>query len=69
MNDILKTSSEWYTILNENEKKENIKITTIMDPDGWDRTNFQYSFYEEMISEKEFQNRLLLSTCMIRKIK
>lgn len=69
MNDILKTSSEWYTILNENEKKENIQITTIMDPDGWDRTNYQYSFYEEMINENEFQRRLSYSTCLVRKIK
>ncbi len=38
------------------------KNTTILDPDGWDRSNFQYSFHQEEITEKEFQTRLNRST-------
>jgi hypothetical protein len=53
---ILKTSAEW------------IKDTNVFiyDPDGWDRKNFQFSFYEELISEEEFNNRLIRSTVMIK---
>ena len=49
----LKTSEEW-------QKLCNIKV---LDPDGWDRKNFQFSWYEESISREEFLNRLLISTC------
>lgn len=52
----LKTSDEWFKLFPE---EYNLKI---IDPDGWDRTNFQYSFYEEKISEKEFKTRLMSST-------
>ena len=48
------TSEEW-------EKKCDWKI---LDPDGWDRSNFQYSFYEEKIPYDEFIFRLLRSTVM-----
>ena len=34
----------------------------ILDPDGWDRLNYDYSFYEELITEKEFIKRVLNST-------
>ena len=34
----------------------------VLDPDGWDRSNFQYSWYEEEISYEEFQKRLINST-------
>ena len=34
----------------------------ILDPDGWDRENFQYSFYEEYITEGEFMERADRST-------
>lgn len=34
----------------------------VADPDGWDRKNFQYSFYEEAISWDEFMKRLGMST-------
>lgn len=34
----------------------------ILDPDGWDRENFQYSFYEEYITEDEFKERADMST-------
>ena len=50
------------------EKWANILLTSgemILDPDGWDRQNFQFSFFEEMISEEEFKNRLMFSTVVI----
>lgn len=52
----LKTSNEWYNIV-----KDKFKIE-IIDPDGWDRNNFRYSFYEEKIFSYEFINKLELST-------
>ena len=53
MNEVLKTSEEW-----QNEFKE----ITILDPDGWDRKNFQYSWYEEKITKREFNKRMCSST-------
>ena len=38
----------------------------IYDADGWDRSNFQYSFYEELITNEEFNQRLMMSTCLIK---
>lgn len=49
-----KVSSEWI-------KEYDCKI---LDPDGWDRTNYEYSFNEEKITRKEFERRLALSTIM-----
>ena len=57
MSDKLMTSEEW--------SKEYI-LAEIIDPDGWDRSNFQYSWYEEKISFKEFEQRAMRSTCMWR---
>jgi hypothetical protein len=51
-----KTSQQWY---DELRKTENI---TIMDPDGWDRTNYKYSFTEELITKEKFEERLSRST-------
>lgn len=53
-----KTSQEWYDELG---KTENI---TIMDPDGWDRTNYKFSFTEELITQEKFNERLSQSTCL-----
>lgn len=50
-----KTSEEW-------QKLTNIEV---LDPDGWDRKNFQYSWYEEEITAKEFEKRLVFSTIKI----
>lgn len=47
-----KTSKEWY---------ENCTIE-ILDHDGWDRKNFEYSWCQEMITKKEFERRLMYST-------
>lgn len=52
----LKTSKDW---LVEFEKFNKIEI---IDYDGWDRTNFTFSFNEELITSNEFTKRLLLCT-------
>lgn len=56
----LKTSNEWYELV----PKEYGLV--IYDADGWDRSNFQYSFYEELISKEEFMMRIADSTCMCK---
>ena len=48
----LRTSEEWNQIFN----------IRIMDPDGWDRKNYDYSFKEEKISYEEFRMRVNRST-------
>ena len=35
---------------------------TLLDPDGWDRSNFQDSFFEQKITRTEFERRLSYST-------
>lgn len=52
----IKTSNEWYQIV-----KEQFGIQ-LLDPDGWDRQNFQFSFFVDKIDSNEFINRLELST-------
>ncbi len=52
---ITKTSEEWYK-----EEKE----LKVLDADGWDRVNFEYSWYEELITKEEFEIRVMSSTCM-----
>jgi hypothetical protein len=50
---VMKTSREWikdYPL-------------TIIDPDGWDRTNFVFSFNEERVTLAEFKYRVSMSTC------
>lgn len=51
-----KTSQEW---LESIPKEHNLKV---LDPDGWDRQNFDYSFNEEKIEREEFDRRLSSST-------
>lgn len=51
-NEIKKTSSEWI-------KEVGYEV---INPDGWNRSDFQNSWYEEMITYQEFQKRLLGST-------
>lgn len=55
---MLKTSKEWYDLVPTEYK------LVIYDADGWDRSNFQYSFNEEFITKQEFKNRLMGSTVM-----
>lgn len=56
LDEVKKPSSEWIKSVGYE----------VIDPDGWDRSNFQYSWYEEEITFGEFNNRLLSST--IRRI-
>ena len=51
-----KTSEDW-----EKEIDERYKLI-ILDPDGLDRTNFDYSFNSELITQEEFDKRLSNST-------
>jgi hypothetical protein len=48
----LKTSAEWVKDVSYR----------ILDPDGWDRANYDYSFNKEKITFAEFQRRLFSST-------
>lgn len=48
-----KTSAQWQA---ENPNPR------IMDPDGWDRTNFQYSWFEEQITFDQYRERMFWST-------
>ena len=54
----LKTSQAWYETIPAKYK------FVIMDPDGWDRKNYQYSFHEELITKEEFKMRMANSTCL-----
>ena len=56
--EIKKTSDEWM-------KDE--KNLTVLDPDGWDRKNYEFSFYKELITKEEFNNRVFQSTCILKK--
>ncbi|UYE96224.1 hypothetical protein [Vibrio alginolyticus] len=38
----------------------------VMDPDGWDRQNFEYSWYEETITILEFWDRVYNSTTLMK---
>ena len=49
-----KTSDEWKKLLNPYD--------VIFNPDGWDRTNFKWSYYEELITRDEYHARLSDST-------
>ncbi len=48
-----RTSGEWATFFD----------VIVLDPDGWDRTNFDES-WNELISEEVFKARLQRSTSM-----
>ena len=52
---IKKTSEEWQSIF---------PYPKVLDPDGWDRKNYDYSWKEEKITLEEYENRLSNSTCM-----
>lgn len=55
MEEIKRTSQEWQEL-----KPEII----VYDSDGWDRKNYQLSWYEELITEEEYNSRLVRSTCL-----
>ncbi len=53
---MLKTSAEWQELKPE---------ITVINPDGWDRDNFdsaEFSWNEELITEAEYNKRLSKST-------
>ena len=52
----LKTSEQWAAIHRESTGQ------IVMDPDGWDRKNYEYSWHKEEISHEEFMKRLESST-------
>jgi hypothetical protein len=51
-----KTSKEWLNFIPD---KYRLKI---IDPDGWDRKNYDFSFNQELITFEEFMNRVSSST-------
>ena len=53
----VKTSEEWL------KEYEGLRI---LDPDGWDRSNYQYSFFEEKITKQEFDRRVAYSTVIVK---
>jgi hypothetical protein len=57
----LKTSAKWL----ENFESRSDHSITLMDPDGWDRKNYEFSFNEEEITREEFTSRLNRSTLML----
>jgi len=58
-----------YKFMNTSEKwQELYPNPKVIDPDGWDRENYQWSWYNQSITYTEYQRRLSLSTCMSYKI-
>ena len=53
-------SSIWYELVSIPKGVE------ILDPDGWDRKNFNYSWYKECITEQEYEQRVAVSTLSMR---
>ena len=60
--EIKKTSAEWM-------KEEAYKDVIIIDPDGWNRENYDYSFNIEEVTLSEFFNRLARSTSRFKQSK
>ena len=54
----LKTSWAW-------NQEDRVRI---LDPDGWDRKNYDYSFHEELVTKEEYQMRLLHSIVLVADI-
>lgn len=52
--DEVKTSAEWLK-----ELREEVEI---LDPDGWDRKDYDLSFNKELINKREFEHRFMMST-------
>jgi len=57
MDEILRTAEEWLA-------QPQYAGITVLDPDGWDRRNYEES-WNEKISENEFGKRLGVSTVQI----
>ena len=56
------------TILKTSQKWQEESDIIVLDPDGWDRKNYRYSWFEEEISLIEFEKRVMTSTIM-KKVK
>lgn len=41
----------------------------VYDPDGWNRLNYQYSWFDELITFAEFKRRVFMSTVDLNSIK
>ena len=54
----LKTSDEWAALFPN---------LTVLDPDGWDRSpdGWQFSWYEQRITEETFKQRIIPSTVQV----
>jgi len=52
--ELSRTSKEWQIIMPE---------ITVIDPDGWDRKNYEYSWNQEIITRAEYIKRRTNSTC------
>lgn len=59
---IKQTSAQWY------HQRDNQRVI-LLDPDGWDRKNFDHSWTEERVTKEEYERRLGLSTCLIYPLK
>lgn len=55
----LRTSNEW--------KRQLYPNSHIIDFDGFDRSNLQYSFYEELITQEQFEQRFVECTVFCNK--
>lgn len=53
----LKTSAQW----------AEEKGVVVLDPDGWDRQNYDYSWNVEEITEAEFERRKSESTTLVQR--
>ncbi len=55
---MLRTSEDWQKLV-----QQAYPLFLVLDPDGWDRENYQYSWHEELIDQRTFENRTAMSTC------
>ena len=56
-NGVVKMSSDSWLMIDEKRK--------VIDPDGWGRTDFNWSFYNELINQEDFEEKMLYSTGLI----
>lgn len=54
----MKHTSEYW------QHSNGFKYLIVCDPDGWNRSNFEYSWFRELITKEEFQKRLSKSTVL-----
>jgi len=57
--DVLKSSDAWYAEIVRKGKFE------IVDPSGWNKNDFKYSFNQELVTRDEFDTRLIQSTLRV----